>query len=46
MSEIGTLARARSSSLLAQLGSARDYLGIAVLGVALWLLLIETNAFY
>jgi branched-chain amino acid transport system permease protein len=25
---------------------ARDYLGIAVLGVVLWLLLAETNAFY
>jgi branched-chain amino acid transport system permease protein len=46
MSETGTFARARSSSLLAQLGSTRDYLGIAVLGVALWFLLVETNAFY
>jgi len=43
MSETSTLARARSSFLL---GPARDYLGIAVLGVALWLLLVETNAFY
>lgn len=32
--------------LSSRLGPARDYLGIAVLGVLLWLLLAETNAFY
>lgn len=42
----GALDAVASTAFLARLGSARDYLGIAVLGVALWLLLIEVNAFY
>jgi branched-chain amino acid transport system permease protein len=33
-------------TILMRLGQARDYAGIGLLGVALWLLLIETNAFY
>jgi branched-chain amino acid transport system permease protein len=32
--------------LLRRLAPARDYIGIAFLGVGLWVLLIETNAFY
>lgn len=32
--------------LLRRLAPARDYIGIALLGVGLWVLLIETNAFY
>lgn len=31
---------------LARLSPLRDYVGIALLGVMLWILLIETNAFY
>lgn len=31
---------------LGRLGPARDYIGIALFGVVLWLLLTETNAFY
>ena len=34
------------SPLLSRLAPARDYFGIALLGVVLWLLLVETNAFY
>jgi branched-chain amino acid transport system permease protein len=35
-----------TASILRRLRGVRDYGGIAVLGVGLWLLLIETNAFY
>src|SRR5271156_1937227 len=38
--------RTTLATVTALLGPARDYMGIAVLGVALWLLLVETNAFY
>jgi branched-chain amino acid transport system permease protein len=41
-----TLGMAAVSRLLAGLSPARDYLGIALLGVVLWLLLAKTNAFY
>ncbi len=41
-----TLDSAVAERLLNRLGPARDYVGIALLGVALWLLLIEINAFY
>lgn len=34
------------AGLANRLRSGRDYIGIAFLGVALWLILIETNAFY
>ena len=41
-----TLQGAAVPPLLTRLGAARDYFGIAILGLCLWLLLIETNAFY
>ncbi len=37
---------ARARPPLAWLGPARDYLGLVLLGVVLWLLLSRTNAFY
>ena len=42
----GALDLAAAPWLLKRLGPARDYFGIALLGIGLWLLLIETNAFY
>ena len=35
-----------AARLLRRLTPVRDYIGIALLGVGLWVLLIETNAFY
>jgi branched-chain amino acid transport system permease protein len=42
----GALDLAAAPSPLNRFGPARDYFGIALLGIGLWLLVVETNAFY